>query len=36
MTASRYFQTCVIKDEVYECPSCLQPLPTEWNYAVGE
>lgn len=29
-------QTCVIKDEVYECPSCLQPLPAEWNFAVGE
>ncbi|WP_009964699.1 hypothetical protein [Verrucomicrobium spinosum] len=31
----RCLQTCVIKDEVYECPSCLEPLPAEWNYATG-
>lgn len=25
-------QTCVIKDDVYECPSCLTVLPENWNY----
>lgn len=25
-------QTCVIKDDIYECPSCLNTLPQEWNY----
>ena len=32
----RCLQTCVIKDEVYECPSCWQPLPAEWNYTTRE
>lgn len=25
-------QTCVIKDDAYECLSCFGSLPREWNY----
>jgi len=25
-------QTCVIKDDVFECPSCGDDLPRDWNY----
>ena len=25
-------QTCVIKDDTYDCPSCFGSLPRDWNY----
>jgi hypothetical protein len=25
-------QTCVIKDDFFECPSCFGSLPRDWNY----
>lgn len=29
-------QTCVIKDDVFECPSCFTNLPHDWNYPKSE